>query len=83
VIPLKFFPEILPRYFPSDPLQVLSRNIAQIFHRYISKYFLPEKYIQKHFSSPYKYFLQNFLMLIRIRTPPVSYVELYKLITLI
>jgi hypothetical protein len=60
VITLKLFPEILPRYFPSDPLQVLSRNIAQIFHRYISKYFPPEKYLQNHFSSPYKCFLHNF-----------------------
>jgi hypothetical protein len=33
VIPLKFFLEILPRYFHSDPLQVLSRNTTQIFHR--------------------------------------------------
>jgi hypothetical protein len=25
----------------------------------MSKYFLPEKYLQNHFSSPYKYFLHN------------------------
>jgi hypothetical protein len=76
VIPLKFFPEILSRYFPSDPPQILSRNtvqifpqwsplslsrnIAQIFHWYISKYFLPKKYLHNHFSSPYKYFLHNY-----------------------
>jgi hypothetical protein len=58
--PTKFFPEILPRYFPGDPPQILSRNIAQIFHQYISKYLLPKKYLQNHFSSPYKYFLHNF-----------------------
>jgi hypothetical protein len=60
VIPFKFFPEILPRYFPSDPLQVLSRNTVQIFHWYISKYFPLEKYLQNQFSSPYIYFLHNF-----------------------
>jgi hypothetical protein len=61
VTPLKFFPEILPRYFPSNSPQVLSRNIAQIFHRFISKCFPLEKYLQNNFSSPYKYFLHNFL----------------------
>jgi hypothetical protein len=44
VILFKFFPEILPRY---------STNISPSI-------FPLEKYLQNHFSSPYKYFLHNF-----------------------
>jgi hypothetical protein len=83
VIPLKVFPEILPRYFPSDPPQIISRNIAQIFHQNISKYFLLRNTFRIIFQVPTNTFFMTFLMLIRIRTPPVSYGELYKLISLI
>jgi hypothetical protein len=79
----KILLKISYKYFPSDSLQVLSRNTAQILHQYISKYFPPEKYLQNHFQVPTNIFFITFLMLIRIRMPPVSYVELYKLITLI
>jgi hypothetical protein len=44
VIPFKFFPEILSKY---------STDIS-------SSIFPLEKYLQNHFSSPYKYFLHNF-----------------------
>jgi hypothetical protein len=92
-------PQNIHKYFPSNPLQILSRNAAQIFpqwsplilsrntaqifHQYFSKYFPPEKYLQNHFKVPTNIFSITFLMLIRIRMPLVSYGELYKLITLI
>jgi hypothetical protein len=112
----KILLKISYKYFPNDPLQMLSRNTAQIFPRRppsnsFQKYcphispsdplqVLPE--ILPRYStdiSPSIFFLRNtfriifqvptnilfitFLMLIRIRMPPVSYGELYKLITLI
>jgi hypothetical protein len=67
VIPLKFFPEILPKYSTDNSLNIfLLRNTFRII-----------------FEVPTNIFSIIFLMLIRIRTPPVSYGELYKLITLI
>jgi hypothetical protein len=67
VCELKFFPEILPRY---------STDISP------SIFFLRNTF-RIIFQAPTKIFSITFLMLIRIRMPPVSYGELYKLITLI
>jgi hypothetical protein len=83
VTPLNFFSEISPRYFLSNPLQVLFRNTVQLFHRYISKYFPLEKYLQNHFSSPYKYFLHNFPHAHTYMYASSVIRELYKLISLI
>jgi hypothetical protein len=44
VIPLKFCPEILPKYSTDTSPSI----------------FLPKKYLHNHFPSPYKYFLHNF-----------------------
>jgi hypothetical protein len=67
VIPLKFFQEILPKYSTDN-----SPNI-----------FLLRNTFRIIFKVPTNIFFIIFLMLIRIRTPPVSYGELYKLISLI
>ena len=61
LIPLKFFPEILPKY---------STNISP------SIFFLRNTFIII-FQVPTNIFFITFLMLIRIRMPPVSYGELY------
>jgi hypothetical protein len=67
MIPLKFFPEILPKYSTDNSPDIfLLRNTFRI-----------------NFQVPTNIFFKTFLMLIRIRMPPVSYGELYKLITLI
>jgi hypothetical protein len=67
VIPLKFFPEILPKYSTENPPSIfLLRNTFRII-----------------FKVPTNIFSIIFLILIRIRTPVMSYGELYKLITLI
>jgi hypothetical protein len=65
--PLKFFPEILLKYSPD-----ISPNI-----------FLLRNTFRIIFKVPTNIFSIIFLMLIRICTPPMSYSELYKLITLI
>jgi hypothetical protein len=67
VIPLKFFLEILPKYSTD-----ISPNI-----------FLLRNTFRNIFQVPINIFFITFLMLIRIRMPPVSYGELYKLISLI
>jgi hypothetical protein len=60
VIPLKFFPEILPRYFPSDHPQIFPEILPKYSIDISPSIFTLEKYLQNHFSSPYKYFLHNF-----------------------
>jgi hypothetical protein len=65
--PFKFFPEILPKY---------STDISP------SIFFLRNTF-RIIFQVPTNIFSITFLMLIRIRMPPVSYGELFKLITLI
>jgi hypothetical protein len=67
MIPLKFFPEILPKYSTDNSPDIfLLRNTFRI-----------------NFQVPTNIFFKTFLMLICIRMPPVSYGELYELITLI
>jgi hypothetical protein len=63
----KFFPEILRKYSTDN-----SPNIFLLRNTFIII-----------FKVPTNIFSIIFLMLIRIRTPPVSYSELYKLISLI
>jgi hypothetical protein len=67
MIPFKFFPEILPRY---------STDISPSI-------FLLRNTFRIIFQVPTNIFFITFLMLICIRMPPVSYGELYKLISLI
>jgi hypothetical protein len=67
VIPFKFFPEIFPKY---------STNISPSI-------FLLRNTFKIIFQVPINIFFRTFLMLIRICMPPVSYGELYKLISLI
>jgi hypothetical protein len=65
--PLKFFPEIMPKYsIDISPNIFLLRNTYRII-----------------FKVPTNIFLIIFLMLILIHTPPVPYSELYNLISLI
>jgi hypothetical protein len=65
--PFKFFPEILPKYFTD-----ISPSV-----------FLLRNTFRIIFKVPTNIFSIIFLMLKRIRTPLVSYGELYKLISLI
>jgi hypothetical protein len=65
--PLKFFPDILPKYSTD-----ISPNIFLLRNTFIII-----------FKVPTNIFLIIFLMLRRINTPLVSYSELYKLISLI
>jgi hypothetical protein len=67
VIPLEFFLEILPKYSTDN-----SPNI-----------FLLGNTFRIIFKVSTNIFFIIFLMLISICTPPVSYYELYKLISLI
>jgi hypothetical protein len=65
--PLKFFPEILPKYSIDNSLNIfLLRNTFRII-----------------FKVCINIFFIIFLMLIHIRTLLVSYSELYKLISLV
>jgi hypothetical protein len=66
-VPDKFFPEILPKYSTDISLDI----------------FLLRNTFRIIFEDPTNIFFITFLMPIRIRMPPVSYDELYKLITLI
>jgi hypothetical protein len=66
VTPFKFFPEILPKYFTNNPPSI----------------FLLRNTFRIIFQVPTNIFFITFFMLIRICMPPVSYGELYKLITL-
>jgi hypothetical protein len=67
VVLFKFFPEILPKY---------STDISPGI-------FLLRNTFRIIFQVPTNIFFITFLMLIRIRVPPVSYGELYKQISLI
>jgi hypothetical protein len=67
VIPFKFFLEILPKYSTDNPANT----------------FLLRNTFRIIFQVPTNTFFMTFLMLICTRTPPVSYGELYKLISLI
>jgi hypothetical protein len=60
VTPLKFFPEILPKYFPSDPPSISYQKYCPDIPPIYLQVFSSEEYLQNHFSSPYKYFLHNF-----------------------
>jgi hypothetical protein len=95
----KILLKISYKYFPSDPPQILPKfrpDISRVipfkfFPEILSKYstdispsiFLLRNTFRIIFQVPTNIFFITFLMLIRIRMPPVSYVELYKLISLI
>jgi hypothetical protein len=77
----KILLKISYKYFPRDPLEFF----LEILPKY-STNISPNTFLLRntfHFKVPTNIFSIIFLMLIRIRTPPVSYSELYKLITLI
>jgi hypothetical protein len=70
------------KYFPSDPFKFF----PEILPKYsidICPNIFPKKYPHNRFKIPTNIFLIIFLILICIHTPPVSYNELYKLISLI
>jgi hypothetical protein len=83
VTPLKLFLEILPRYFPSDPLQVFPEILPKYSTDISPSIFFLRNTFRIIFQVPTNIFSITFLMLIRICMPPVSYGELYKLISLI
>jgi hypothetical protein len=83
VIPLKFFPEILARYFPGDPIKFCPEILPKYSTDISPDIFFLRNTFRIIFEVPTNIFFITFVMLIRIRMPPVSYSELYKLITLI
>jgi hypothetical protein len=98
-IPSKILLKISYKYFPSDPLKFFQKYRPDISRVIPFKFFPEILYKYSTDISPSIFFLRNtfiiifqvptniffitFLMPIRIRMPPVSYGELYKLISLI
>jgi hypothetical protein len=83
VIPLKLFPEILPRYFLVIPFKFFPEIMLKYSTDISPSIFFLRNTFRIIFQVPTNIFFITFFMLIRICMPPVSYVELYKLITLI
>jgi hypothetical protein len=71
------------KYFPSDHPQTLSEILPRYSTDISPNIFLLRNTFRIIFQVPTNIFSITFLMLIRIRMPPVSYGELYKIITLI
>jgi hypothetical protein len=79
----KILLKISYKYFPSDPLKFFSEILAKCSTDISPNIFPLRNTLGITFKIPTNIFLIIFLMLIRIHTPPGSYSELYKLISLI
>jgi hypothetical protein len=79
----KILLKISYKYFPSDHPQTLSEILPKYSTDISPGIFFLRNTFRIIFQVPTNIFSITFLMLIRIRMPPVSYGELYKLITLI
>jgi hypothetical protein len=82
-IPFKILLKISYKYFLSDPLWFFLEILPKYSTDNSPNIFFPRNTFRIIFQVPTNIFFITFLMLIRIRTPPVSYGELYTLITLI
>jgi hypothetical protein len=76
-------PQISYKCFPSDHPQTLSEILPKYSTDISPSIFLLRNTFRIIFQVPINIFFITFFMLIRIRMPPVSYGELYKLISLI
>jgi hypothetical protein len=79
----KILLKISYKYFPSDPPQFFPEILPRYFTDISPDIFLLRNTFRIIFQDPTNNFFITFLMPIRICMSPVSYGELYKLITLI
>jgi hypothetical protein len=79
----KILLKISYKYFPSDPLSFFSKILPKYSTDNSPNIPLPRNTFRIIVKVPTYILSIIFLMLIHIRMPPVSYSELYKLITLI
>ena len=79
----KILLKIYYKYFPNDHPQTLLEILPKYSTDISPSIFFLRNTFRIIFQAPTNIFFITFFMLIRIRMPPVSYVELYKLITLI
>jgi hypothetical protein len=79
----KILLKISYKYFPSDHPRTLSEILPKYSTNISPHIFLLRNTFRIIFEVPTNIFFITFLILIRIRMPPVSYAKLYKLITLI
>jgi hypothetical protein len=79
----KILLQISYKYFPSDHPQTLLEILPKYSTDISPSIFFLRNTFRIIFEVPTNILFITFLMLIRIRMPPVSYGELYKLITLI
>jgi hypothetical protein len=79
----KILLKISYKYFPSDPLKLFPEILSKYSTDISPNIFLLRNTFRIIFKVSTNFFFIIFLMLIRIRTPLVSYAELYKLISLI
>jgi hypothetical protein len=79
----KILLKISYKYFPNDHPQTLSEIVPKYSTDISPSIFFLRNTFRIIFQVPTNIFSITFLMLIRICMPPVSYGELYKLITLI
>jgi hypothetical protein len=79
----KILIKISYKYFPGDHPQTLLERLPKYSTDTSPSIFFLRNTFGIIFEVPTNIFFITFLMLTRIRMPPVSYGELYKLITLI